>query len=224
MASVGASNPVEAAASAAEAARSRITTTIDDIQYRLDPRRMVSDAVDRVQTGSRTIASQAGDVAKSHPVAIGAAIAALGLALLARNRLSHATINMADSGNDYTDYDDGYGEAVAYSDPAPSGQTLVGDVRTSNVASPGISIVVGLIAGAIVGALLPVSETERLTLGDAGSRLGAAAKAAARAAAGELDAAGISVDSVRAKASEAGHKARNVAHNVMDAARAELHG
>ncbi|MBC7504585.1 MAG: hypothetical protein H7267_02470, partial [Sandarakinorhabdus sp.] len=65
-------------------------------------------------------------------------------------------------------------------------------------------------------------ETERRTLAETGGRLSAAARAAARAAADELQAAGLSVDNVRAKAEEAGKKARSAAQTVMDAARAEL--
>ena len=223
------SNPVETAAIAAEAARSRVTATMDDIQHRLDPRRIVADAVDRVQTGSRALAVQAGDAAKAHPLALGIAIAALGLALLARNRLSKATVNLGDGATEYTDYDDGYGDQSAYDDAAPRIQALVGEARETAIAAretaaanPAAAIVVGLLAGAILGALLPASEAERRTLAETGGRLSAAARAAARAAADELEAAGLSVESVRARAGEATQKARNAAHTVMDAARAEL--
>ena len=226
-----ASNSVDTAASAADAARSRVTATMDDIQHRLDPRRIVADAVDRVQTSSRALAVQAGDAAKAHPVAIGTAAAALALALLARNRLSKATVNLGDGTGDYTDYDDGYSEQLAYDAAPPRMQALVGEARETAIAAretaganPGAAIVVGLLAGAILGALLPTSEVERRTLAETGGRLSAAARAAARAAADELEAAGLSVDSVRAKADEATRNARHAAHTVMDAARAELKG
>lgn len=219
-----ASNSVDTAASAADAARSRVTATMDDIQHRLDPRRIVADAVDRVQTSSRAFASQAGDAAKAHPVALGTAVAALGLALLARNRLSKATVNLGDGSADYTDYDDGYGDDGAYNDVAPRIQAVASETRDTAAANPGTAIAVGLLAGAILGALLPTSETERRTLAETGGRLSAAARAAARAAADELDAAGLSVDTVRAKAGEATQKARSAAHTVMEAARAELKG
>lgn len=220
------SDPVKTAANAADEARSRVTATMDDIQHRLDPRRIMTETVERVQTGSRALAVQAGDAAKSHPVALGTAVAALGLALLARNRLSKATVNLGEGTADYTDYDDGYGYETSYDDLAPRSQALIGEVheaaRDGAIANPGISIIIGLISGAILGALLPVSDTERRTLGDTANRLGAAAKAAARAAGDELEAAGLSIDSVRAKAGEATQKARDVAHNVIDAAKAEL--
>lgn len=215
-----ASEAVLTAATNAETARSRVGATMDDIQDRLSPRRIVAEVVDKVQTGSRVLVEQAGDAAKAHPVALGTAVAALGLGLLARNRLSRATVNLGEGAHDYTDYDDGYGEETYV---VPRFQGLASTAPAAGSApTPGISIIVGLLAGAILGALLPVSETERRTLADAGGRLGAAARAAARAASDELGAAGLSLDSVRAKAGEATTRARQAAQSVMDAARAEL--
>jgi hypothetical protein len=189
-------NPVETAATAADIARGRVTTTMDDIQQRLDPRRIVGDAVARVQTGSRALAVQAGDAAKAHPVALGAAVLALGLALLARNQLSKAKVDL-EGAADYTDYDDGYGDETAYDDrsppsPAPSsnaGSTSASSADSAAIANPGVSIIIGLLSGAILGALLPVSQAERRTLGETAHRLGAAAKSAANAAGDALDAA-----------------------------------
>lgn len=216
----GAADPVEVAAAAADAARDRVTATMDDIQTRLDPRRIVLDTVERVQAGSRALAVQAGDAAKSHPLALGAAVAALGLALLARRKLANARVDMGDEATDYTDYDDGYAELPARP------QAIVGEaIETAGEAvqaNPGMAILVGLAAGAALGALLPTTAAERRTLGDAGTRLGAAARAAARQAADELDAAGLSVENVKARASAATRKARDAAKSVAHAARAEL--
>ena len=222
-ASTGQSDPVEAAAAAADAARDRVTATIDDLQHRLDPRRIVGDAVDRVQTSSRVLAAQAGETVKEHPLAIGAAVGALGLALLARNRLSNATVNLGDENADYTDYDDGYGDEAAYEPMRARLQPLAGKARGSVEANPAVSIVVGLLAGAILGAILPINGIERRSLGQTGNRLTAATRAAARTASQELDAAGLGLDNVRAKAGAATHKAKSAAQSVMDAARAELH-
>ncbi|KAB7648345.1 DUF3618 domain-containing protein [Polymorphobacter fuscus] len=225
MASVPSSEPanVRSAAAAADDARNRVSATIDDIQDRLSPRRILSDTVERIQTGSRAFASQAEDVAKAHPVAIGAAVAALGLALFARNRLAKATVNLAGV-DDYTDYDDGYGtaESGAFDDFAPRVESVVADTRESVGANPGVAIVVGLAAGAALGALLPVSETERRTLGQTSNRLSSAARAAARVASDELDAHGLGLGNVRAKAGEATQKARSAARSALDAAKAEL--
>lgn len=219
-----ASDSVQTAATAADEARSRVTATMDDIQYRLDPRRIIAETVEGVQTRSRAIAEQAGEAAKAHPVALGTAVAALGLALLARNRLSHARVNLGGDIADYTDYDDGYGEDAIYDAAPEKAQPLVTNPAESTGGNPAVSIFIGLLSGAILGALLPTSETERRTLAETGGRLSAAARAAARAAADELDAAGLSLDSVRSKAGEATQKARAAAHTVMDAARSELKG
>lgn len=222
-----ASESVDAAAMAAGDARQRVSATIDEIQDRLDPRRIVGDAFDRVQSSSRALASQAGDTARSHPLAIGAAVAALGLALLARNHLANATVDLGDGTDDYTDYDDDYADYGAAS-PAPARprparlQAVAGRAGSAVQDNPTASIVVGLIAGAALGAFLPTSDAERRTLGDVGSRIGAAARAAARTASDELDAAGLNVDRVRSMASDVTAKARTAALSVVDAAKAEL--
>ncbi len=228
------SEPVERIAAEAEDARTRIAGTIDEIQDRLDPRRIVGDAVERVTGTSMQFLGKAGTTARAHPVAIGAAVAAVGLALLARNKLSKATVNLGDDFGDYTDYDDGFGFAETrptrlYDDEdgetaeAPARAAL--DRASAGVDSnPIVAIVLGLAAGAALGALFPATEAERRVLGETGSKLGAAARAAARRAADELDAHGLSVDNVRSRASEATRKAKRAAQSVVDAARDELKG
>jgi ElaB/YqjD/DUF883 family membrane-anchored ribosome-binding protein len=236
-----ASDPVETAAAAADDARHRVTATIDEIHDRLDPRRIATDAFERLTASSRALATQAGDVAKAHPIAIGTAVAALGLALLARNRLANATVNLGDGTADYTDYDDDYDEPAKAGSAAPARfnafdaperdqgvdapawrQGVAEQAGDAVQANPGVSILIGLAAGAALGALLPTSEGERRTLGETGSRLSAAARAAARRASDELDAAGLSVDNVRSMAGEATKKAKSAAMSVVDAAKAEL--
>ena len=217
-----ASDPVEKAAAAADNARVRVTATIDEIQDRLDPRRIASEALDRLTNGSRALATQAGDTAKAHPLAIGTAVAALGLALLARNRLAHAKVNLGDGSTNYTDYDDDYAQPAAVA-AAPARLHAVTERASETVhANPGVSIIAGLVAGAVLGAVLPTSEAERRTLGETGTRLSAAARAAARKVGDELDAAGLSVDSVRSMANNVTSKAKTAALSVVDAAKAEL--
>jgi ElaB/YqjD/DUF883 family membrane-anchored ribosome-binding protein len=226
------SEPVERLAAESEEARARIASTIDDIQDRLDPKRMVNDAVDRFTGNSLQVLGVARDAVRAHPVAIGAAAAAIGLALLARNRLAKATVNLGDNLGDYTDYDDGFGFAEVptsrsdggYDDEEPTVRTpramaaraseRAGDTVDSN---PIVSIILGLAAGAALGALFPATEAERRVLGDAGGKLGAAARAAGRRAADELDSAGLSVGKVRERAGRA-------ARSVAAAARDELKG
>ena len=219
-----ASDPVEKAAAAADDARLRVTATIDEIQDRLDPRRIASDAFGRLTLSSRALATQAGEVARSHPLAIGAAVAALGLALLARNRLAQATVNLGDGTVDYTDYDDDYAEPAAMAAAPARLHAVAARAGDTVQANPGTSIIAGLVAGAVLGAVLPTSEAERRTLGETGSRLSAAARAAARRAGDELDAAGLSVESVRIMAGDVTRKAKTAALSVVDAAKAELKG
>lgn len=236
----------------AEDARTRMASTIDEIQERLDPRRIIGEAVDRVSGGGLQLVGQARDMARAHPLALGAAVAAVGIALLARNTLSKARVNLGDDLGAYTDYDDGFGYAESdgarlYFDEAEDDE-IDGDAaerprqRPARVAarararadrlatraestidsSPITSIILGLAAGAALGALFPSTEAERRAVGETGQKLGAAARAAARRAADELDAHGLSMESVRAKAGDAKRKARAAAQSVVDAARDEL--
>nr|WP_310525204.1 DUF3618 domain-containing protein [Polymorphobacter sp.] len=245
-----AADPVGRFAAEAEEARTRVTSTIDEIQDRLDPRRIVGDAVDRVSGGGMQLAGQARDLAKAHPLALAAAIGAIGLALLARNKLNNATVNLGDDLGDYTDYDDGFGFAETqptrmYFDedgdaddvePTPPVRrvrrvrvkaragAMAARAGESVDANPLVAIIAGLAAGAALGAMFPATEAERRALGETGGKLGAAARAAARRASDELAAAGLSVESVRAKAGEASRKAKAAAQSVVDAARDEFKG
>lgn len=233
-----ASEPVDQIANEAEEARSRIATTIDDIQDKLDPRRILGDVVDRVTGNGRQIVSEAGTAVRAHPLAIGAVVAAVGVALLARNRLSKATVNLGDDAGDYTDYDDGFGyssdrptrlyaDEVDVDDDAPPIARAKAPASSSGGrvdANPIVAIVLGLVAGAALGALFPATEAERRALGQTGGKLGAAARAAARRAADEFESHGLSVDSVRSRASEATRKAKLSAQSVIEAARSELKG
>lgn len=229
-------NPVEHYAAEADATRERIASTIDEIQDRLDPRRMLTDAVDKMTTSSSQLAVHARETLKAHPLAVGAGVAAIGLALLARNRLANARVNLGEISGDYTDYDDGFGFAEApsasYDGTEDYDTRNVGDrarilaarAEDGVAANPLVSIILGLAAGAALGAFFPTSETERRALGETSQKLGAAARAAARRAADELDAAGLSVEAVKARAGDAGRKARAAVRSVADAARDEFKG
>jgi ElaB/YqjD/DUF883 family membrane-anchored ribosome-binding protein len=179
-----ASEPVQRIAAEAEDARANIAITLDAIQDRLDPRRIVSDAVERATDTGRQLATQASDALRAHPLALGAAVAAVGVALLARNRLANATVNLGDDLGGYTDYDDGFGfgetKARATGDAEDDDRRLGLASRVPEIAArasdgvaanPLVSIVVGLAAGAALGALFPTSEAERRTLGDVGDRI-----------------------------------------------------
>ncbi|GGE06521.1 hypothetical protein GCM10011529_11130 [Polymorphobacter glacialis] len=233
-------NPVEYYANEADEARVRIASTIDEIQGRFDPRRILDEVVSNVSGGSNKLMGQARQGAREHPVAIGAAVAAIGLALLARRKLANATIDMGDDGGTYTDYDDGFGfvegpshdlygddaDAVVGNYPRPrkslSGalgalnggrQQLAGKAEGAIDSNPLVSILIGLAAGAALGALFPVSEAERRALGQTGARLSQAAKTAARRAADDFTHA---VDVVKTTAEDAGRKARGAVGSTQD--------
>jgi ElaB/YqjD/DUF883 family membrane-anchored ribosome-binding protein len=181
-----ASGPVDQLAADSAAARARLSATFDEIQDRLDPRKIVGDAVGKVTGGGRQAVATVGDTVREHPLALGAGIIAVGLALLARNRLAKATVDLGDDLGAYTDYDDGFGydEApltrLADLDEAPAapGRPIAARASDAVAENPLTSIIVGLVAGAALAALFPSTEAERRVMGDAGSRLGDAARRA----------------------------------------------
>jgi hypothetical protein len=173
-------------------ARQRITATIGEIQDRMSPSRLLADGLERVAASSGKFAAGARDAARAHPLALGAAAVAVGLALFTRRRLSKARVNLGDDLGDYTDYDDGFGFVAPADDDAAPVARARQPVAAPDKAEPGnpvVSILVGLVAGAALGAIFPATDAERRVLGDAGSRLGDAARAAARRATDELSAA-----------------------------------
>jgi ElaB/YqjD/DUF883 family membrane-anchored ribosome-binding protein len=181
-----ASESVERLAAESAEARTRIAATLDEIQDRVDPRRIVADATQKAVGSGRQAVAAVSDTAREHPLAIGVGVAAIGLALLARNRLSKATINLGDDLGAYTDYDDGFGfdefPTPAAADTADSDtkrRSLVAGAQENVAANPIVSILVGLAFGAVLGALFPATEAERNLMGAAGDKLGDAARRAA---------------------------------------------
>jgi hypothetical protein len=100
---------------------------------------------------------------------------------------------MGDELGNYTDYDDGFGFTEADA-PSPAQPRRVAATETAAdteaegeaTGNPLVSILIGLAAGAALGAIFPATETERRVLGDAGSRIGDAARAAARRAVDDI--------------------------------------
>jgi len=178
-----ASEPVDQLAANSVAARAKLSATFDEIQDRLDPRKIVGDAVEKATGNGRQALATVSETVREHPLALGAGIMAIGLALLARNRLAKATVNLGDDLGAYTDYDDGFGYDDApldrladfEDDDAPSMAARAGDAVADN---PLTSIIVGLVAGAALAALFPSTEAERRVMGEAGGRLGDAARRA----------------------------------------------
>ncbi|MEY3269521.1 MAG: hypothetical protein RL480_2281 [Pseudomonadota bacterium] len=174
-------------------ARQRLTSTLDEIEERLSPRRIMADGLERVAASSGQLASAARDTARAHPLALAAAAVAVGLALFTSRRLSRARVDMGDELGNYTDYDDGFGFTEADA-PSPAQPRRVAATETAAdteaegeaTGNPLVSILIGLAAGAALGAIFPATETERRVLGDAGSRIGDAARAAARRAVDDI--------------------------------------
>lgn len=181
-----ASSPVQKLAEESAAARTRFSDTFDEIQSRLDPRRIVTDAVDKATGSGRQAVANVTDTVREHPLALGAGIAAVGLALLARNKLSKARVNLGDDLGAYTDYDDGFGyddgplSHLADAEPDADAQARPMRARAGEtvVENPITSVLVGLIAGAALAALFPSTEAERQFLGETGGRLSDAARRA----------------------------------------------
>jgi ElaB/YqjD/DUF883 family membrane-anchored ribosome-binding protein len=155
-----ASEAVDRFAAEADDARARMTATIDEIQDRLNPRRMAGEALDRLTGGGLQLVGQASDAAKAHPLAIGAAAAAIGLAVLARRGLSNARVDLGDDLAGYSDYEDGYGYAEArllHVEDRPPRKRRVEEAVTTN---PVVSVLVGIAAGAVLGLIFPAAADE----------------------------------------------------------------
>jgi ElaB/YqjD/DUF883 family membrane-anchored ribosome-binding protein len=182
-----ASEPIDQLAADSAAARARLSATFDEIQDRLDPRKIVGGAVEKAAGSGRQAVASVSEVVREHPLALGAGIVAIGLALLARNRLAKATIDLGDDLGAYTDYDDGFGYDDAPlnrladlddDDDAPPARPITARASETVAENPLTSIVVGLVAGAALAALFPATEAERRVMRDAGGRLGDAARRA----------------------------------------------
>jgi hypothetical protein len=104
-------------------------------------------------------------VVKAHPVATGAAVAAIGLALYAGNRISKAEIDLGHDLDDYSDYEDSALTAAATDgDVGDEARALVQD-------NPVIAILAGIAAGAALALLFPTSTAEKRSLGALARRL-----------------------------------------------------
>ena len=154
------SEAVDRYAADADEARARMTATLDEIQERLDPRRIASDAFEKLTGGGVQLVGQARDAAKAHPLAMGAAAAAVGLALLARRGLSRARVDLGDDLGAYSDYEDGYGYTEARQLAETERPRRVPRVDDAVEANPLVSVVVGIAAGALLGLIFPAAAGE----------------------------------------------------------------
>ena len=200
----------------AQHTRERIGATIDELQERLDPRRILADAVSSVQASGAGMLNSGFSLARAHPAVLAGAGIAVGLALFGDRKLRSAKVDLGDASGSYSDYDDDYDDRSVPREANTERFALLRQPATGGD-NPLIAVVVGLAAGALLGALFPETERERRLLGASADRLGAAARAAARTARDELGLAGE-------KVADAAAQAKSVVQSVVDAAKSELHG
>ena len=177
---------VESYAADVEATRARIAATIDALQDRLQPRVLATQAVESLAQTALTAFAGSGTamlaltrkLLRDHPIATAAAGLGIGVALITRNRLSHAEVNVGDDYEPYSDFDD---------EPA---LRLVDNVQAEASGAveenPLAAVLAGLAAGALLGALFPETKAENKLVGRHSDKVSTAARAAARAARAEL--------------------------------------
>lgn len=156
---------IEDLARAADDAGALLADDVNGLADRLTPRRLIDDALGAAKTRGVDLARDAGNAVKAHPVATGAAMAAVGLAIYAGNRISKAEIDLGDGLEDYSDYDDSALSAAA------SDFTAVQDARALVKHNPVVAILAGIAAGVALALLFPTSTTEKRSLGALGRRL-----------------------------------------------------
>jgi hypothetical protein len=153
---------IEDLARAADDAGARLADGVNDLAERLTPRRIMDDALNAAKARGTELARDATGLVKAHPVAVGAAMAAVGLAVYAGGRISRAELDIDNDLAGYTDYDDVPPATVA-SSPA--------DARELVTENPVLAILAGLAAGAALAMLFPSSDSERRSLGALAKRV-----------------------------------------------------
>lgn len=162
---------IEDLARAADDAGARLADGINDLADRLTPRRMVDNALNAAKSRGTELARDAGGLVKAHPVVIGAAVAAVGLAVYAGGRISRAELDIDNDLAGYTDYDDSFLDAAAEAPAVNKLAETAGEARELVSENPVLAILAGLAAGAAMAMLFPSSDSERRSLGKLGKRL-----------------------------------------------------
>jgi ElaB/YqjD/DUF883 family membrane-anchored ribosome-binding protein len=153
---------IEDLARAADDAGAALAEEVNDLTDRLAPRQLVDDALETVKTRGLGLARDAGATVKAHPYVTAAAVAAVGLALYAGNRISKAELDIDRDIEGYTDYED---EAlVAASSAGVDARELVKE-------NPVVAILAGVAAGAALAMLFPTSTAEKRSLGALARRI-----------------------------------------------------
>lgn len=90
---------VELAEARAKAARERLATTINQLQYRLKPSTLAQGAIDNATESAKSIALKGAAEVRARPVAAAAVVGAIGL-FLSRGWISRALTKRKKAGND----------------------------------------------------------------------------------------------------------------------------
>jgi ElaB/YqjD/DUF883 family membrane-anchored ribosome-binding protein len=136
------------------ATRARIASNVKDLRHRTDPETLAGEAMELAATQGKALVDKARTLASAHPLALGAGVAAFGLALFTRHKLSHARVDLGDDSSSYTDYDDSYPTPTSRAHAASPDTPLAGQIGNN----PLLSIILGLAAGALIGALVPSED------------------------------------------------------------------
>ncbi len=174
----------------AEAAetRDRIADTIDELQARLSPKALVDNAVASLSSAGTNAVSSLRGAASAHPLVLGIAGLAVGIGLLAGSRVRRAKIEYGDSYAAYADFDDGYAANLAETEPASATRAHLDRFQHQASATvddnPLVVLAIGAATGALLGAVIPVSEVENDLFGEVRGRIEAAADFGDRRCAG----------------------------------------
>lgn len=153
---------IEDLARAADDAGAALADEINELGDRLAPRQLVDDALETVKTRGLDLAREAGSTIKAHPIATGAAIAAVGLALYAGSRIANAELDIDRDLEGFTDYEDA--ALVQASGGGVDARELVKE-------NPVVAILAGVAAGAALALLFPSSTAEKRSLGALARRI-----------------------------------------------------
>jgi ElaB/YqjD/DUF883 family membrane-anchored ribosome-binding protein len=155
---------IEDLARAADDAGAALAEEVNDLTDRLAPRQLVDEALETVKTRGLGLARDAGATVKAHPYVTAAAVAAVGLALYAGNRISKAELDIDRDLDGYTDYED---EALLAATGSGGGL----DARELVKENPVVAILAGVAAGAALAMLFPTSSAEKRSLGALARRI-----------------------------------------------------
>lgn len=221
----------------ADRQREKLSGTVEELQDRLSPRRVLEDAADAAQDRAAQLAQAAGE----HKLALGLIGASVGLIFLARKaatapRDPNAEPNVLQRGLD-TLRETGTSVSGAASETLQSARERTAELaqqaklkagEVTQLAgenmntSPLAGVVLGLAAGALAGLLAPRTDTENGLVGEHRDRFADAARDAIKAAidAGreQLDGYGVNADAAKEKFTSLKGYASEFAKNVSQAA------